>query len=245
MPLHHLKREVIISVFMISFLIIAFYFVATNAGKKSEPIQILGRSDIIEAQTAGSSGGHVKYINQDNYTGIKISKEYNFDIDGDGLAENVLIKSYEIVTDRKNNFTYYGFVTDVLTKRSGEYVRILPQLYGYILDAKDVTLDQRNIDKILMVELKQGELDNFRIYRWRNDNLIRISTPDDESDLFYGIMTKGEVNFEDLNQDGIKEMVVYSRLQPPQKKREVDVYEISNLKASLVRTYEEETSKIY
>src|SRR3989338_3725642 len=50
----------------------------------------------------------LRYQNNDNYTGIKIDNEYNFDLDGDGLTENLLIKSYEIVTLRKNGFTYYG-----------------------------------------------------------------------------------------------------------------------------------------
>lgn len=238
-------RRLIIKALIVSFVVLlstgSLSFVTYRISSKEEPPRITKKPDTTE--NVFSNG--LNYQNSDNYTGIKISKEYNFDIDGDGLTENILIKSYEIVTDKKNNFTYYGFVTDILTKRAKEYVSLLPQLYGYILDAKEVTLDQRNRDKILMVELKQGELDNFRIYRWMNGNLVRISTPDDKSELFYGIMTKGEVNFEDLNQDEIKEMVVYSRLQPPQKKRKVDVYKIFNLKASLVRTYEEETLKIY
>lgn len=187
----------------------------------------------------------LRYQNNDNYTGIKVDKEYKFDLDSDGLTENLLIKSYEIVTLKKDNFTYYGFVTDVLMKKSGGDEKLLSHLYGDLLDAREILLNRKETNKILLVSLKLGKLDNFRIYRYKKGNLIRISTPDDIPPSLYGISTKGEVNFEDIDGDGTKEMVVYSRLSPPQKMRKVDIYKILGLEATKIKTYEEETSKVY
>jgi len=245
MLLSRLKSGIIISVFVVAFLIVAFYLSVINFSIRREQKQILGRFDVAKTQVVEDSSGRINYINQDNYTGIKISKEYYFDLDDNGTEEKLLIKSYEIVMNKKNDFTNYGFVTDVLTKRDERYVGLLPQLYGYVLGAREVVLSHRNRDKILVIELKQGELDNFRIYRYTNGNLVRIATPDDESALYYGIMTRGEVNFKDLNEDGIKEMVIYSRLSPPEKKRNVDVYRISGLAAYKINAYQEEMPNFY
>mgnify|MGYP001617320560 FL=1 len=187
----------------------------------------------------------LRYQSNDNYTGIKISKEYSFDLDDDGLTENLLIKSYEIVTLRKNVFTYYGFVTDVLIRKAEGYENLLYHLYGDLLDAREISLNQKENNKILLVSLKQGKLDNFLIYRYEKGNLIRVSTPDDIPPQSYGILTRGVASFEDIDKDGIKEMIVYSRLSPPEKKREVDVYNILGMEAIKIKTYEEETSKVY
>lgn len=130
-------------------------------------------------------------------------------------------------------------------KKSGGDEKLLSHLYGDLLDAREILLNRKENSKILLVSLKLGKLDNFRIYRYKKGALIRISTPDDIPPNLYGILTKGEVNFEDIDGDGTKEMVVYSRLSPPQKMREVDVYKILGLETTKIKAYEEETSKVY
>lgn len=184
------------------------------------------------------------YQNNDNYTGLKTNKEYKFDLDGNGLSENFLIKSYEVVLNRKNGFTYYGFVTDVLFKETDSYASLLTHLPGHLLEAEEALLNPEKNDKVLLMNIIQGKLDNFLIYRYINGNLERVTTPDDIPPNSYGIMTRGEANFEDIDRDGTKEMLVYSRLSPPQKKRQVDIYRILGLEATKMKTYEEETSKV-
>ena len=241
------KRKLIIGTItiVVAISIIAYYFIASKNSTKGFSVQTLKVLPPEETEVASGSGSPIKYINQNNYTGMKINEEYTFDLDGNGLKENFAIKSYEIVTDRKNDFTYYGLITDVLIKKTNKYVNLLPRIDGYLLDAKEVILNQRNKDIILLIELKQGALDNFLIYRYRNNNLIRVSTPDDILPQSYGILTRGVASFEDVDNDGVKEMVVYSRLSPPEKRRKVDVYKISGLEAKVIKTYEESTQNLY
>lgn len=206
---------------------------------KEEPLRIT--SSPAAARLVFSNGS--PYQNNDNYTGLKTNKEYEFDLDGNGLSENFLIKSYEVILNRKNSFTYYGFVTDVLIKKADSYLGLLTSLPGHLLEAEEALLNPENNDKVLLINIIQGKLDNFLMYRYINGNLERVTTPDDIPPNSYGIMTRGEAHFEDVDGDNVKEMVIYSRLSPPEKKHKVDVYKIVGLEAVKTGAYEEETSE--
>ncbi len=238
--MRRLLRKILIIGFVILLFLGLLLFTKYKVMDKEQALKTSGQN---ATELVFSNG--LRYQNNDNYTGIKVDKEYKFDLDSDGLTENLLIKSYEIVTLKKDNFTYYGFVTDVLVKKSEGDEKLLSHLYGDLLDAREILLNRKENNKILLVSLKLGKLDNFRIYRYKKGDLIRISTPDDIPPSLYGISTKGEINFEDIDGDGTKEMVAYSRLSPPQKKRQVDVYKILGLEATKIKTYEEETPKVY
>lgn len=246
MPTIHLERRTIIFgvVSMAVLSIATYYFVTPKMNDKKTSIQVLEKSTSIETTMTGDSDGPIKYLSRDNYIGMNINNEYNFDLDNNGFTENFIIKSYEVVIDRKNGFTYYGPTTDVLVKRVDGYVKLLSQLDGYLLEAKEVTLKPGGEDAILLIELKQGKLDNFLLYRYINGTLERITTPDDIPPSSYGIFTRGVADFEDVDKDGSKEMVVYSRLFPPVKKREVNIYKINGLEAKRINTYEEDTPNV-
>jgi hypothetical protein len=123
-------------------------------------------------------------------------------------------------------------------------VSLLTHLPGHLLEAEEALLNPEKNDKILLMNVIQGKLDNFLIYRYINGNLERVTTPDDMPPNSFGIMTRGEAHFGDIDGDNIKEMVIYSRLSPPQKKRQVDVYKIVGLEAIKIDAYEEETSEV-
>lgn len=140
------------------------------------------------------------------------------------------------------SFTVAPFVkrTEIFINESFEPVA---SLTGFYHDSRVLDLDT-NGNKIFEIQLEDGgKLIHSLVYGYKDHNLTRIKLSTEKPESYSGTFSSGGTEFTDIDNDGIKEMLVrYSKYLDTPK---VEVYKFDGKFFQKDQEYEETTEKIY
>lgn len=114
--------------------------------------------------------------------------------------------------------------------------------YFYGRNFYDIT---GNGTEYLEILLLQGQLVNSQLFKYLDGKLERVPVSTEKPPTFFGIVASGIPEYQDLDGDGTKEMLVPHRHYPPEAKRTVEVYKYTGQIFQKEREYEENTNGIY
>lgn len=164
--------------------------------------------------------------------GLLLEKEQliNDDLDLDGKIEKIRIHS--IAKDLFNQQTDI-FIND--------FSAPVLSLKDYLFKSEIEYLTDK--EPILHIETQQGHLINSLLYRYINNQLIRIHVSTEKSGSYLGTVSSDGAEFKDMDTDGVKEMLVYHRHYLPIPT--VEVYKFDGKWFFKYKEYEEQTPRIY
>ena len=133
--------------------------------------------------------------------------------------------------------------TEIFTNR---FTNPVLSLDGFYYGSRFIDLDIQSGIKTFEIELNTGgKLLTSLVYRYKDGSLTRIPVSTEKPGGYLGTVSSGGAEFKDIDNDGIKEMLVYNRYYPPEAKRTVAVYKFDGQTLNKYQEYEESTAYIY
>lgn len=157
----------------------------------------------------------------------------SFDLNSDGKEEKLNIKSYLGLPGEERTEIYLN-----------DEIKPTLLLYGFFDNVLTHDINGSK-HKVLELQVASGHSINTLIYKYQEGKLVRIPISTENAPYFTGIVSRNSPQFEDIDGDGILEMLVYSRYFPPRSQRQIEVYKfVSN---SFVKTasFKEALSETY
>lgn len=168
--------------------------------------------------------------NNDYERGTNINHAY--DLDNNGQEESILFRSPAIdLSDGTTSIYING-------QKEPELI-----LKGYFRDSK--IFDIKKGLRILEVEVMTGKSVNSIIYRYQDGKLVRVPVSTEKASYFIGVVARNTPVFQDIDGDGMLEMLAYYRHFPSEKKRTVELYTFNGEQFEKQKEYEEETPEVY